>query len=100
MKKGWYLATAPIVTANWNSSRCNVWTGPVAGGVGRIVKIGFQPVNITAQFSGNAVYPSRTSPWGMQLQIAFLFPKLSAKEKMLFMEEKLKELEQEQTTKK
>ena len=28
---------------------------PFGGGVGRIMKLGFQPVNITAQFYGNAV---------------------------------------------
>ncbi|MHA0111314.1 hypothetical protein ACXYUI_29980, partial [Klebsiella pneumoniae] len=72
MKKGWYVTTSPIVTANWNASRGNVWTVPFGGGVGRIMKLGFQPVNITAQFYGNATYPSSTSPWGMRLQIAFL----------------------------
>ena len=100
MKKGWYVTTSPILTANWNASRGNVWTVPFGGGVGRIMKLGFQPVNITAQFYGNAVYPSSTSPWGMRLQIAFLFPTLSAKEKMFLMEQKLKELQQEQNTKK
>jgi hypothetical protein len=32
----------------------------------------------------------------MRLQIAFLFPKLSPKEEMLLMEEKLKEMQKEQ----
>ena len=98
MKKGWYLTTSPIVTANWNASSGNVWTVPVGGGVGRIMKLGFQPVNVSAQFYGNAVHPSGASPWGMRLAIAFLFPTLSAKEKMFLMEEKLKELQQEQNT--
>lgn len=98
MKKGWYLSMAPIVTANWDASSGNVWTVPVGGGVGRIMKLGFQPVNISAQFYGNAVHPSGASPWGMRLQIAFLFPTLSAKEKMFLMEQKLKELQQEQNT--
>jgi hypothetical protein len=90
----------PILTANWNAASGNVWTVPFGGGVGRIMKLGFQPVNITAQFYGNAVYPSGSSPWGMRLQIAFLFPKLSQKEKMLLMEEKLKEMHAEQPAKK
>jgi len=95
MKKGWYLTMSPILTANWNASSGNVWTVPFGGGVGRIMKLGFQPVNLTAQFYGNAVYPAGSSPWGMRLQIAFLFPKLSPKEKELLMEEKLKELQRE-----
>ena len=75
LKKGWFLTLQPIITANWNASSGNVWTVPFGGGVGRIMKLGLQPVNIAAQLYGNATYPSGTSPWGMRLQIAFLFPK-------------------------
>jgi hypothetical protein len=74
LKKGWYLASSPIVTANWKAGSGNIWTVPVGGGVGRIVRLGMQPVNISAQFYGNAAHPSGGSPWGMRLQIAFLFP--------------------------
>ena len=70
--------------------------GDGAGGrrIGRIFKLGFQPVNVLAQYYGNAVHPVNGS-WDMRLQLAFLFPKLSAKEKELLMEEKLKEMEKE-----
>ena len=69
---------------------------PVGGGVGRIMKLGFQPVNLQAEFYGNAVYPSGGSSWTMRMQIAFLFPKLSPEEKKALMEEQLKKLEQQQ----
>ena len=75
MKKGWYLATSPIITANWRASSGNVLTLPFGGGVGRIMKLGNQPVNLLAQLYGNAVYPTGTSPWSMRLQIQFLYPK-------------------------
>jgi hypothetical protein len=63
---------------------------PVGGGAGRIVRLGFQPVNVTAQFYGNAVHPTNGSPWGMRLQIAFLFPKIppELKEKLKAMQKK------------
>jgi len=96
LKKGWYLQMAPILTANWRASSGNVWTVPVGGGVGRIMKLGFQPINWQAEFYGNAVYPSGGSSWTMRMQIAFLFPKLTPEEKKLMMEEQLKKLEQEQ----
>ena len=48
MKKGWYVTTAPIITANWRASNGNALTLPFGGGVGRIMKLGFQPVNISA----------------------------------------------------
>src|SRR5947209_2484616 len=79
LKKGWYFTSAPIMTANWRSKGSgeastgndttggSVWTVPVGGGVGKITKLGFQPVNITGQFYGNPVHPSGASSWGMRL---------------------------------
>jgi hypothetical protein len=96
MKEGWYITSGPILTANWIASNGNVWTVPFGGGVGKIMKLGFQPVNISAQFYGNAVYPAGTSPWSMRLQIAFLFPKFTKEQQKMMMEMKLKQLEQEQ----
>ena len=96
LKKGWYLSSSPILTANWKASDSNVWTVPLGGGVGRITKIGFQPVNITAQFYGNAVHPAGASPWGMRLQIALLFPKLSKEQQKMMLEMKLKQMDQQQ----
>ena len=99
LNKGWYITISPILTANWNASSGNVWTVPFGGGVGRVMKLGFQPVNISAAFYGNAVYPSGASPWGMRLQIAFLFPKLTKQQQKMMMEQKLKQMEQEEPKK-
>jgi hypothetical protein len=76
LKKGWYLSVSPIINANWKASPGNVWTVPVGGGAGRIMRLGFQPVNISAAFYGNAVHPEAGSSWSMRLQLAFLFPKI------------------------
>ena len=75
LDKGWYLTTSPIVTANWKAPQGSQWVSPVGGGVGRVTRFGTVPVNITAQFYGNAVRPPDSSPWGMRLQLALLFPK-------------------------
>jgi hypothetical protein len=75
LKKGWYVSVSPIINANWKAASDNVWTVPVGGGVGRVLRLGFQPVNVSAAFYGNVVHPRGGSPWGMRLQIAFLFPK-------------------------
>ena len=99
MKKGWFLVTAPVNTANWRASSGNVWDVPIGGGVGRIMKLGFQPVSIQTQFFGNAVHPAGASPWGMRLEIAFLFPKFTKEQEKEMMEQKLKQLEKEQQKK-
>ena len=89
LKKGWYLSSSPVITANWKAAADNVWTVPVGGGAGRVMRLGFQPVNVSAQFYGNAAHPQNGSNWSMRLQIAFLFPKLPPA-----MKEKLKALQQ------
>jgi len=99
MKKGWYLTTSPIITANWRALSGNQAVVPFGGGVGRIMKLGFQPVNITGQFYGNAVHPEGASPWGMRLQIQFLFPQFTKAQEKEMIEQKLKQLNQEQPQK-
>jgi hypothetical protein len=87
LKKGWNINTGPIITANWRSKGSgeasagndttggSVWTVPVGGGVGRVMRLGYQPVNLSLNFYGNAVHPPGASSWGMRLQIALLYPK-------------------------
>jgi hypothetical protein len=96
LKHGYYITWQPTLTANWEATNGGRWVVPFGGGVGRIMKLGFQPVNLTLQFYGNAIHPPGTSPWGMRLQIAFLFPKLTKTQEKMMMEQKLKQLEQEQ----
>jgi hypothetical protein len=96
MRKGWYVTTAPIITANWRASNGNDLTLPFGGGFGRIMKLGFQPVNFQVQFFGNAKYPAGTSPWGMRFQLAFLFPKFSKAQEEEMLKMKLEQLEKEQ----
>jgi hypothetical protein len=94
MKKGWFLTSQPIITANWNAPAPNgsVWTVPFGGGVGRIMKLGFQPVNISVQAYGNAVYVPQASTWTVRASFALLFPKLSREQQKMMMEQKLKEM--------
>jgi hypothetical protein len=75
LKQGWYVSISPIITANWQAHSGNVWTVPVGGGVGRVLRLGLQPVNVSMALYGNVVHPAGGSPWGMRVQIAFLFPK-------------------------
>jgi hypothetical protein len=97
MKKGYYLVTAPIITANWRQTDGGRWIVPFGGGAGRIMKLGFQPVNIQAMLYGNAIHPPGQSPWALKMQISFLFPKLSKEEEKMLLEQKLKQLDQEPT---
>jgi len=90
LKKGYYVTSQPIVTANWNSTGTTdaatgdnvsggTWNVPFGGGIGQIRRLGPQPINWTVQFYGNAVHPSGASPWSFKFQIALLYPKCQRK---------------------
>jgi hypothetical protein len=73
--KGWYLTSAPIITANWEAESGNQWTVPFGGGVGKIFKIGKQPLNAQVQAFYNVEKPENGPDWQLRLQLQFLFPK-------------------------
>lgn len=73
--KGWYLSSAPVMTANWNAPDGQSWTVPVGGGVGKIFKIGKQPFNAKIQFFAYPAKPVNGPDWGLQFQLTVLFPK-------------------------
>ena len=51
------------------------WLIPVGGGVGRVFKIGSQPVNVSVQGFYNTAKPSDGSDWSTRVQFQFLFPR-------------------------
>lgn len=75
MEKGWYVSTAPVLTANWEADSGDQWTVPVGAGVGRVFKIGSQHVNMKAAAYYNVQEPGDDNAWNMQLSCTFLFPK-------------------------
>ena len=72
---GWYLTSAPILTANWEASSGNKWTVPFGGGFGKIFRIGKQPVNASAQYYYNVEKPDFGADWQLRLVLQFMFPK-------------------------
>ncbi len=75
LRKGWYLTSSPIITADWEKQRAERWVVPVGGGVGKIVHFERLPVNIYSQFFRNAQYSDGTTHWSARFQMQFLFPK-------------------------
>ncbi len=75
MDNGWYLTSAPIITANWEASSDDRWTVPIGGGVGKIFRIGKQPLNAQISAYYNAIRPDSGADWQLRLQLQLLFPK-------------------------
>jgi hypothetical protein len=75
LPNSWYLTTAPIITANWETNSADRWTVPVGGGIGKIFRIGKQPVNAQVSAYKNIQTPAFGANWQFRLQLQFLFPK-------------------------
>ena len=75
LKNGWFLITDMIITANWEAPSGNEWTVPLGGGIGRVFKIGNQPINSRLEAYYNVERPDGAPEWNMAFTIQFLFPK-------------------------
>jgi len=72
---GWYLTSAPIITANWEAGSGDKWTVPVGAGVGKIQRFGKLPLNLQLSAFYNVEKPDNGPDWQLRFQIQFLFPK-------------------------
>nr|MBL0722060.1 hypothetical protein [Sulfurovaceae bacterium] len=76
LEDGWYLLSAPIITANWEKDSDHRWTVPVGAGVGKVFKISGQAINAQLTVFNNVVTPDDYGPeWQIRSQIQFMFPK-------------------------
>jgi hypothetical protein len=72
--EGWYVGSAPIITANWLTAGNKAWTLPVGAQVGRVVKLaGKLPVNFLVGAYYNALRPEFGSTWQLRTQVTFIF---------------------------
>ncbi len=72
---GWYLTSAPIITANWEAASGERWIIPFGGGFGKVFAIGKQPLNVNTQVFYNVETPTFGPKWQWRWQIQLLFPK-------------------------
>ena len=74
---GWYLATSPIITANWEAESGDQWVIPFGGGFGKIFRVGTQPINAQIQAYYTAIHPENLPypEWTLRAQLQLMFPK-------------------------
>ena len=75
LQNGWYVNSAPIITANWEASKDNKWTVPLGGGFGKLTRLGKLPVNAQIGYYINVVKPDFGPSSQLRFQVVFLFPK-------------------------
>ncbi len=72
---GWYVISAPVVTADWNAPSGDQWLVPIGGGAGKLVKVGRRGVDLQVSAFYNVIHPE-TQPhadWTLRIQLQFLF---------------------------
>jgi hypothetical protein len=76
LPRGWYISVSPVITADWKANRASdEWTVPLGGGVGKVLKVGKLPFNVSLAVYSNVVKPEIGPDWSIRAQIALLLPK-------------------------
>ena len=75
LDKGWFLLTDMVMTANWMADSGQPLDGPVGGGIGRVFKVGNQPINSRLEAYYNVVRPTVPRTGRSAFTWQFLFPK-------------------------
>lgn len=71
---GWFLATSPTITADWEAAPSQRWVVPFGGGGGRLVRLGAVPVNLCVSAYYNAVKPDIGPDWTLRVSATLLLP--------------------------
>lgn len=72
--KGWALATAPSMTANWDEASGQKWTIPLGGGISRTLVFNRQPMTLGFQYYYNAVRPDAAPTTTVRFVFALIYP--------------------------
>lgn len=73
---GWYLTSAPVITANWDAANSDDrWVVPFGGGFGKLFRVGRRPVNASLSAYNNFERPALGPEWSLRVQVQLLFPK-------------------------
>ena len=72
---GWYVNSAPIITADWKADSDQRWIVPLGAGVGKIAMFGKLPVNTQVGAYANVVKPDFGPDWQLRVQVQIFLPK-------------------------
>jgi hypothetical protein len=73
---GWYVNSAPIITADWTAASEQKWIVPLGAGGGKLIFLGGKlPLNIQTQLYYNVVRPDFGPEWQWRFQLQILLPK-------------------------
>ncbi len=72
---GWYVNSAPIITADWTADSDDRWIVPLGAGGGKVMMLGGKlPLNLQTQLYYNVIRPDFGPEWQWRVQAQFLLP--------------------------
>ncbi len=72
---GWYVNSAPIITADWTADSEDRWIVPLGAGGGKVVMLGGKlPLNLQTQMYYNLVRPDFGPEWQWRVQAQIMLP--------------------------
>jgi hypothetical protein len=71
---GRFLTTSPVITADWLAAPGQQGTVPVCGGIGRVFRLGDQPVSAYVSGYYNTIRPDAAPTWQLRAELSLLFP--------------------------
>ena len=71
---GWYLVSAPVITANWDARSSERWLVPIGGGLGKTFQINSRRWASSLQAYYNAIKPDAAPDWALRLQVVAALP--------------------------
>ena len=77
LDQGWYVASLPLITADWTANR--KWTLPIGGGVGRVIPLGGMIINarLDTYYNGALGHASgitNVGNWTVGFTLHFVLP--------------------------
>jgi len=72
--QGWYVTSAPIITADWKVPSSDRWLVPFGAGFGKLQRFGKLPINLNAQAFYNAIHPDHLPypSWTLRLVVTVI----------------------------
>jgi hypothetical protein len=75
--KGWAIAMAPSITANWDAPGGQQWTVPFGAGISRTLVFNRQPMTLGFQYYKNVKRPDNSPGTLLRFFVALIFPQRS-----------------------
>jgi len=76
LPNGWYIASVPIITANWEADSDHRWTVPLGAGIGKAMKFGRVPGALQLHAYYNVITPeTQGEDWQMRVQLQIFLPR-------------------------